>query len=232
MERGKKSSSDNFSSAVTAIIVRYAAVRITAPNVGRRWMEETKMVEKFFIVENEDFLRLAAFVKEARETRNKFLCDFFEKHQIEGEYYRMHGNGSYHCAFSEELKLSIVLEIEGTAGNRERFGNQLRKNSLSNGLYAFKKSAPVLKAFQDACVEHGIIINLDEYFVGDFFEELHFGGYSSKYFEHAGTLYLSIHTTRSNTLTPKDGFIEVKPSEFYAALEAFQEQGGRHEEDL
>ena len=68
-----------------------------------------------------------------------------------------------------------------------------------------------------------MVINLHYLRFGDYFKELHLGGYSISRFEYKGSYYLSINTDRTETITPEyDGFIEIKGSEFHAKLEELE----------
>ena len=69
-----------------------------------------------------------------------------------------------------------------------------------------------------------IVINNYSISEGDYFKELHLGGYSVSRFKYENKLFLKISTTKYETVTPDDdtGFAEIKGSEFYKALEEFE----------
>lgn len=181
------------------------------------------MTDKYYIVENPDFIKESRFIEKARKERNQLIIDFFKEYGIDGKCYRIHGDGSCNVPFSDKEKSNIRLEIDSTEQNKNNFGNQLRKNPLRNGLFDFKKSSTVLKVFQNVCVERQIIVNLWEHFVGDYFTELQFDGYSQRHFEVNGIMYLQVNS-RYDSLTPvKDGFTEIKASDFFKVLETLEE---------
>ncbi len=181
------------------------------------------MIEKYYIVENEDFLKKVRFFEKARKDRNQLIVEFFKEHGIDGDSYYFSGDGYVNEPFSEEEKRKICLSIDLTEKNERNFGNQLKKNPCRNGLYSFKKSSPVLKAFQDICIERQVIISLWDHFIGDYFLELHFGGFSSEFFENNGVTYLKVVTSRHGSITPQNkGFTEIKASEYFKTLEELE----------
>ncbi len=183
------------------------------------------MIEKYYIVENPDFIKESRFLKKAKKDRNQLIVDFFEEHRIDGDYYYFSGDGSVNKPFSEGEKRDICLSISLTEQNKKNFGDQLKKNPRRNGLFDFKKSSPILKAFQDACIESQVIVNLWDSFIGDYFSELHFGGFSHRNFEINGKMYLEIVSNNYDSVTPeKEGFTEIKASTFFEALEELEEQ--------
>lgn len=183
------------------------------------------MIEKYYIVENPDFIKESRFLEKAKKDRYQMINDFFEEHGIDGDYYYFSGNGSVNKPFSENEKRGICLSISLTEQNKKNFGDQLKKNPCRNGLFDFKKSSPILKSFQDACIERQVIVNLWDSFIGDYFSELHFGGFSHRHFEINGKMYLEIDSNRYDSVTPeKEGFTEIKASTFFEALEEREEQ--------
>ena len=181
------------------------------------------MIEKYYIVKNQNFLQEARFVEKAKAYRNEFIIDFFKEYGIDGNSYYIHGNGFCNVPFSEEERKEICLAIMMTEQNKINFGSQLKKNPMRCGLFEFKKSSPILKEFQKVCVTRQIVINLLENFVGDYFSELHFGGFSTEYFENNDITYLKVATSQHSSITPKnEGFTEIKASEYFKVLETLE----------
>ena len=183
-------------------------------------------MEKFYIINNTNFLNELRNYRKAARARNAFIKEFYESHNIDGKSYYMRGDGRVNCAFDESNKPDITLYIPDNDKNVEQFGKMLkvpRRDVKLSGLRELKKNSPLLKSFQDECVEKEIVINLMFPRVGDYFQELQFGGYKRRIFEFEGITYLSIDAD-ANSLTPReDGFTEIKGSEFYKALEAAEE---------
>ena len=74
--------------------------------------------------------------------------------------------------------------------------------------------------------EEKIVINSHFPFIGDYFKELNYGGYSRSIFEYNGDLYLRITTSKFDSITPiENGFNEIKGSQYYDAYEKFKEGG-------
>lgn len=183
-------------------------------------------MEKFYIVKNEKFLKEIEDFKENEINRNSFIKEFFEGNGISGSGYYIRGNGSVNCAFSERSKENIELYVDDCEENVEKFGKQLLKAESFGGHYLrrFRKGCAMLKDFQNKCIEKQIVINSYFHREGDWFNELHFGGYSTTRFFLDGVYYLKISTSRSGTITPTyDGFVDIKGSDFYKALEKYEE---------
>ena len=84
---------------------------------------------------------------------------------------------------------------------------------------SFRANSKTLKEFQNLCIKNKIVINLFPIRVGDYFKELHFGGFSSSRFVYDGKYYLRISTSNYDEITPDDGFIEIAGSTYFSALE-------------
>ena len=179
-------------------------------------------MEKFYIINNTNFLNELRNYRKADRIRNAFIKEFYESHNIEGKSYYMRGDGRVNCAFSEFNKTDISLYIPDNGKNVEQLGKWLKVPRL-DGLRELKKSSSLLKEFQEECIEKEIVINLWYPRIGDYFQEIQYGGYKSSNFEYEGITYLSIDAN-VDSLTPKEeGFTEIKGSEFYKALEAAEE---------
>jgi hypothetical protein len=182
-------------------------------------------MEKFYIVKNEQYLKSVERDNEINKTRNEFVKDFFERHEIEGNKYFLRGDGRMNVPLSEDAKSSIALSIEDTEKNRERYGNQFKKSRME-GMCDLRKTSALLKELQEECIKKQVVINIWETRTGDYFKELGFGGYSIRRFIISDDMYLSINTNnhRNSDITPKnEGFLEIKASEFYLARERLEE---------
>lgn len=186
-------------------------------------------MEKFYIVTNEKFLKKIGDYREHEEERRIVTNNFFENKGIVGEEYYISGNGFVNRPFKEHEKNGIRLYISDCDENNQKFGKELLKPTKlfcdSDVLMRkFRANSKTLKEFQDLCIEKNIVINNRPIREGDYFKELHLGGYSVSRFEYENKLYLNISTTKYETITPDNsaGFIEIKGSEFYKALEEFE----------
>lgn len=183
-------------------------------------------MEKFYIVTNEKFLKEIEDFKENERKRNEFIKDFFQRNGISGTCYYIGGNGSVNCSFKEWSKDEINLYVEDCKENTEKFGKKLLKPVIFGDQYLrkFRKGCTLLKEFQSECIEKQIVINSHFHREGDYFKELHLGGYSLTRFSLDEKYYLRIETSKYGSITPDyDGFDEIKGSEFYKALEEFEE---------
>ena len=89
----------------------------------------------------------------------------------------------------------------------------------------FRANSKTLKEFQNLCIERNIVINNHPIRVGDYFRELHMGGYSISRFEYNGKMYLRMYASRYDDITPEqEGFNEIKGSEYFKSLEELEEQ--------
>lgn len=188
-------------------------------------------MEKFYIVTNEKFLKEIDDYRKHEEERRALVNDFFENKGIVGEEYHIGGDGFVNRPFEEYEKHNIRLYILNCDENNQKFGKELSKPTKlfcdSNVMMRkFRANSKTLKEFQNLCIERNIVINNHRVREGDYFKELHMGGYSVLRFEYENKLYLKISTKRYETITPDDdaGFIEIKGSEFYKAMEDFHEK--------
>lgn len=186
-------------------------------------------MEKFYIISNKKFLKEIDDYKKHQEERRLLIKDFFENKGIVGKEYYISGDGLINRPFEEYEKHNIRLYITDCNENNQKFGKELLKpNKLfcdsDTLMRKFRANSKTLKEFQDLCIKKNIVINNHPIREGDYFKELHLGGYSVTRFEYENKLYLNISTAKYETITPDDdtGFIEIKGSEFYKALEEFE----------
>lgn len=181
-------------------------------------------MDKFFRITNDGFKEEVKWYIETSQAQNNFIKKFFEENNIDGTQYYIRGTGMCNCEFQERNKENITLSIMPTENNTERFGKDF-KQSLCDGLVSLRKTSKLLKKFQDECIQNKVVINLLRIRVGDYFKELHFGGFGTGgLHEYDGAYYLNIHTSKHDTITPeKDGFEEIKGSEYYSVVEKLNE---------
>ena len=187
-------------------------------------------MEKFYIISNNKFLKEIDDYKKHEKERRLLIKDFFQNKGIAGQEYYINGSGRTNCPFEEYEKNYIRLYITDCDENNQKFDKELLKpmKLFSNSdvsMRKFRANSKTLKEFQDLCIEKKIVINNHSVREGNYFKELHLGGYSVLRFEYENKLYLKISTTKYETITPDDdtGFTEIKGSEFYKALEKFEE---------
>lgn len=186
-------------------------------------------MEKFYIVTNEKFLKEINDYRKHEEERRIVANNFFENKGIVGEEYYISGDGFVNRPFKEYEKNNIRLYISDCNENDQKFGKELLKPTklFSDSdvlMRKFRANSKTLKEFQNLCIEKNIVINNHSIREGDYFKELHLGGYSVSRFEYENKLYLKISTTKYETITPDDdtSFTEIKGSEFYKVLEEFE----------
>lgn len=183
-------------------------------------------MEKYYIVRNEQFINQVERDIKIAEDRKNFIKQFFSENGIDGEHYYFSGTGFTNIPFKEDDKGEIRLHIEDTEHNREKYGKQFKKSRFG-GLVGLRKGSELLKRFQAACIEAGVVINRGKVRPGDYFKELNLGGYASERFLYKGLWYLKINTDHYNDkeiIPAYDGFEEIKASEYYKALEVRQAQ--------
>ena len=181
-------------------------------------------MEKFYIVENKEYIKEIEDFDKNKKDRIEFMKKFFADKGISREQYWICGDGFYNKPFEDEKKNTIRLWIEDCEENNSKFGKELLKPKaiFSNSdvlMRSFRANSKTLKEFQNLCIENKIVINLFPIQVGDYFKELHFGGFSSSRFVYDGKYYLRISTSNYDEITPDDGFIEIAGSMYFSALE-------------
>ena len=178
-------------------------------------------MDKFFKITSEEFKKEVEWYIETTKAQNEFIKKFFEENNIDGTQYYIRGTGMCNCEFEERNKVNISLSFMPTENNTKLYGKDF-KQSLCDGLVALKKTSKLLKKFQDECIQNKVVINLLRIRVGDYFKELQYGGFGTNgLHEHGGAYYVKIHTSDHDSITPiKEGFHEIKGSEYYAVVES------------
>ena len=187
-------------------------------------------MEKFYIVSNERFLKEIRDFKKHSEERRELINEFFDKKGIAGECYQICGDGAINEPFKDVQKGEIRLYIESCEENNQKFGRELLKPvklfcDSDVMMRKFRANSKTLKEFQNLCIERNIVINNYPIREGDYFRELHMGGYSVSRFEYNGKMYLRMYASRYDDITPEqEGFNEIKGSEYFKSLEELKEQ--------
>lgn len=185
-------------------------------------------MEKFYIVTNPEFLKEIEDYKANTAAQKVLVNEFFNDHEIAGSEYHVCGNGLVNTSFTERDKHNIRLYILGCEENNKKFGKELLKPvklfcDSDVKMRSFRANSKTLKAFQDLCIERKIAINIHSVRIGDYFKELHYGGYTASRFEYKGKHYLQIIKNDCDSFTPEhDGFNEIKGSKYYTILEQFE----------
>lgn len=180
-------------------------------------------MERCFIATKEnDFIQAYERYKEMAEKQRKVVAEFMEINGIESNVFIVSGNGFVNCPFEEHNKSNIVLYIEPTEKDIKNFGKFLRKPNKNHGLCGFKKNSAISKEFAQKCIDEEVVINLWKPRGGDYFNTRSYFGCTWELFEIGNKTYLRVesdHLVKDET--PK-GLTEIKKSEFYQALEEYE----------
>ena len=180
-------------------------------------------MEKYYIVNDKEVLKEIEDYRNMVKGQYRFIKKIFEREGIAGMEYYMQGSGLCNRAFSDYEKHKISLYIVPSTENTDKFGKQLCKPVVfddGSEMARFRKTSAVLKRFQDEAVKEGVVVNILKPEIGRYFKEFEYGGCGYQCFAINGKTYLKVSTERYNSITPrKEGFEEVKASEFYEARE-------------
>ncbi|MGM9627905.1 MAG: hypothetical protein ACI3V4_07430 [Faecousia sp.] len=135
---------------------------------------------------------------------------FLEKHGIEGDAY-----------------MAEFLAINPTDRDVERWGTHILKNHDSRGYHRFRKYSPIEKEWESdvaAKVNFQVLEKRDLWFF-DFIEA---GMY--KLWDWNGTIYGYLENRCYRDITPNESWMQpIKVSEYYAAVEAYEDEVKRKE---
>lgn len=179
-------------------------------------------MEKFYKVSNKEYLESLVQDRNNKQKQGEVVFPFLLKHEILCDVCLVSGDGGMNKPFTEKDKGNINLWLEDKT-YPEAIEKQLKKANKRNGMRGFKKNSKILKEFQDLCIEKQVIINIFETREGDYFKNLHLGGYSMKRFIANDDLYLRM-ISKFDFEPEYDGFEEINASEFYLALEAVKNE--------
>lgn len=159
------------------------------------------MGEKFFII-TDDSPHKKEYLEYLgnRDNVRKIVKDFFEKYNINSKKY-----------FTD----SYSLCVEGTKENNDKFSFQMCKRPCKNGLYKFKVTSSIGKAWANLKVN---VINYPH--VLFWFDNLYKARYNLFKLDENVYFYLD---TENNIEIPK-GFLEIKGSEYYKIIEDWEEK--------
>lgn len=188
-----------------------------------------KLKRKFYIVENKEFFERLAECKELRTKMRTFREDFFRRHGVEGRasvFLNKEVNGSEYL--SEENRDCITMAIEETQENISKFKDQIQ--DIRKNMAYMNTDSALLSEYKKEIEENrlplyvpGIYSLLQEYIA-----ELNSPKLVFEHFYMYGKLYIAF-TSFTYGEAPKDpdkGFVEIKGSEYFKALEAYEATGG------
>lgn len=152
------------------------------------------------------------------QNQKQQVVDFTKDKGIEANEYSVSGDGGCNCSFGEFDKKEITFYIVPTENDIEKFQKQLLK-PLSNGLRQFRKSSKIAKEFQQYCVDNKVIINILQPDLRDYLKSMGWVGYRRQMVECNQGYYLKVESELLKESDNPKGFIPIKTSEFYEALE-------------
>lgn len=150
----------------------------------------------------------------AKEERQKFrdlALPFFEKHGIDGSYYQ-----------------SKTLAVKIDKAEREKFADQMVKTKDKQGFYKFKAKSPIQKAWEEEVCSNADFhkMELVDFWFLDF---IHAGKY--KTWDRDGIIYGYLENKYDNDITPAEWMNVIKVSEYYAAVEDYEEYLKKQEDE-
>lgn len=176
-------------------------------------------MERAFLVTKEsqyykDIQKYIDIVNEQKQHVSKFTKIM----DIEAKEYAISGNGCCNCPFDEDNKSEINFYIVPTDNDKIKFKNQLLKEEIS-GLRRFNKRGKVSKEFQQYCVDNKVIINMFQPDLRDYLKSIDWVGYKRQMVKCDQGYYLKVESELLKENDNPKGFIPIKISEFYEALE-------------
>lgn len=170
--------------------------------------------ESQYYIDAEDYL---AKVKQQGEFVRKFL----KEKGIESTQFYLSGNGFVNVPFGNYEKDNITLSIIPTENDTIKYDKQLTKPDEYE-LRRFKKVTKILKEFAQYCVDNKVVINLHEPDLRDYLKSMDWCSYSRQLIPHEQGYCLKIASDLLKENDNPKGFIEIKLSEFYKALEEYE----------
>lgn len=158
-----------------------------------------------------------SYIEDTKQQR-KFADKFSKEKGIDGQHYQIGGNGGINRPFGEYEKDRIILSIESTESNLNKFGKMLNKPNEYN-MCKFRKNSSINKEFQQRCVDEKIIINLYEPDIRDYFQSLHWTRTGYQAFPYKNNWYVKIESENLKEDDTPEGFEEIKLSEYYRIKE-------------
>lgn len=149
--------------------------------------------------------------KTEREKFRSLALPFFEKHGISGAYY-------------QSKTLAVKMEKE----ERENFAEQMVKTKDKQGFYKFKAKSPIQKEWEEKVCSQ---IDFRKMELVDlwFFDFINSGKY--KTWDRDGVIYGYLENKYENDIVPADWMNVIKVSEYYAAVEDYEEHLKKQEEN-
>ena len=167
------------------------------------------MYEKAFMVKRDsEFYKKYFLMQEEKEKFKLLASKFFDKHELNNV---------------KKYAISQCLCVELDKNDAKFLSNQLKKERLRNGLYQFKLRSQMQIAWVQEVVSNCNIRSIDS-FDAWYFEYINRGRYSL--WHNGNDLYGYLSDTAKDIVLP-DFFIPIKMSEYYSAIEKFEEQLGK-----
>lgn len=188
------------------------------------------LVRKFYIIKNNTLLEAFERNKKIRNTMHSFNADFFRRYGFEGKSSTIYltPGGRDIIYLTDENCDNIEVRIQDTPNNRDKLVDQIE--GIGNGFLFVKNNA---KVKHDLCLAYkesqipifvpGNILLLKELITeldmaGNYFIE-HFIGQDGNYY------FSLILYNFYDYNEPGNGFIPVKGSDYFKALESLEESG-------
>lgn len=143
---------------------------------------------------------------DAKEEKVKFkelAVPFFKKHGIDGRFYMI-----------KSLAVKIPKE------QREKLAIHLRKNPDAHGFYWFKKKSPIEKEWEEMVTKHIDFKRLEQVDLW-WLSYIFCGKYSL--WDLDGEIYGYLEDSYEKDIKPDDFMVQIKISEYYAAVERFED---------
>lgn len=166
-----------------------------------------------FTVKSESQFYADYFASKAEKDHCRNLAiPFLDKYEIEGKCY-----------------MAEFLAIEPTGRDMKMHGTQMLKNPDRNGVHRFKRNSPVEKAWESevaAYVNFRVLEKCDLWF----FDFINAGKY--KLWDWNGTIYGYLENKYTNDIQMDESWMQpIKVSEYYSAIEAYEDEVKREKED-
>ena len=166
-----------------------------------------------FTVKPESQFYAEYFASKAEKKRCRDLAiPFLEKYGIEGKCY-----------------MADFLAIEPTDRDVKMYGTQILKNPDRKGIRRFKRNSPIEKAWESEVAAH-VNFNVLEKCDLWFFDFIEAGMY--RLWDWNGTIYGYLENKYDRDIIPNERWMQpIKVSEYYAAVEAYEDKINGKEND-
>lgn len=184
------------------------------------------MERAFYITKESKYYKDLNRYIEMTKNQKSQVFKFLEENNIQAEKYYVRGDGMCNCPFGEFDKDDIRLYIIPTENDLQTIGKQLCRVVNDNGLCQFRANSKISKKFAQYCVDNEVIINILELDLRDYLKSINWMGYSQRKFPWKDGYYLKVTSDLLKEDDNPEGFVPIKLSEFYKALEEFKIEKG------